>query len=92
MTTYEQRTNQYHQNNLFQSNQTRYLEKLQKNERQEKDRIERQKDRIHECRMVSTSYKNMKVIQKHERLKYYQGETTNDKMDMHAIKMESMCT
>lgn len=92
MTTYEQRTNQYHQNNLFQSNQTRYLEKLQKNERQEKDRIERQKDRIHECRMVSTSYKNMKVIQKHERLKYHQGETTNDKMDMHAIKMESMCT
>lgn len=92
MTTYEQRTNQYHQNNLFQSNQTRYLEKLQKNERQEKDRIERQKDRIHECRMVSTSYKNMEVIQKHERLKYYQGETTNDKMDMHAIKMESMCT
>ena len=85
MTTYEQRTNQYHQNNLFQSNQTRYLEKLQKNERQEKDRI-------HECRMASTSYKNMKVIQKHERLKYYQGETANDKMDMHAIKMESMCT
>ena len=42
--------------------------------------------------MASTSYKNMKVIQMHERLKYYQGETTNNKMDMHAIKMESMCT